>query len=242
MVRNAAEQLRRIFGEQFSTEVACAELHGYLVDRLLMDGLVTFRLHSNDTAACMFADALDRALDQALVAVLTRHARWSASDFATAAPDRLTSVLAECIGKVRRGFRQPAGSLCPAAVSWEKAAGQAVAALFSRVILDRRLRDRVARLFRELFSDRLRLHEVGLLGRTADPVTGSVAEEYAEAAIDQIEGEIRCALDPKPNGPQAMCLEKLMQVVERIEADFAPASKIILPSASRTRADATRSG
>ncbi len=106
-LRTAADELCRLFGGALSTETATAELRGYLADRLVIDGLELFRADPGDAAARGFADAIEHALDHALVAVLSRHAGWIAADFASAEPDRLKAVLDGCVADLRRGFRLP---------------------------------------------------------------------------------------------------------------------------------------
>lgn len=216
-IRTAAEILQGLFGGPLTAEIAHRELHGYLVDRLLMDELAMFRGAPRDRAACDFADAVSHALDRAFAAVMTRHAGWTPSDFANSDPDRLASVLDGCVTEVRRGFRQPAVDRVWAGADWDGTAAQAVAAVLPGNAADRRGRARAARLLRWLVADRARLGRIGLLARTADPLTGSIAEEYAEAAIDRIEGEIRDAAGQAGEGQHPVCREALMRLIEDIE-------------------------
>ncbi len=217
-VRAAADELHNLFGRQLTLETARAKLEVYLVDRLLMDGLATFRHDPGNLRALGFAVAIDRALDHALVAVLTRHGGWTSADFANADPDRLSSVLDACVAEVRRGFRQPTDGRWLARVDWLEMGARAMGVV-SGSAGDRRGRTRAARTLQRLVADHFRLSAVGLLARAADPLTGSVAEEYAEAAIDRLEGEVRDAgqatYDRRP-----MCRAELVRLVEDIEAEI----------------------
>jgi SAM-dependent methyltransferase len=219
-VRSAADALHDLFGRRLTREVARAELTAYLVDRLLMDGLAAFRHDPGDIPALRFADAIDRALEHALVAVLTRHGGWTSADFANAEPDRLSSVLDACVAAARHGFRQPADGQWLANVDWQER-GARVMAMVCGSAGDRRGRTRTARALRRLVGDHLRLGAVGLLARTADPLTGSVAEEYAEAAIDRLEGEARDAAGQTADERHPTCREQLMRLVEEFEAEIA---------------------
>jgi 2-polyprenyl-3-methyl-5-hydroxy-6-metoxy-1,4-benzoquinol methylase len=221
-VHAAAEKLRGLFGGGLCIEIACAELHGYLIDRLLMDGLVAFRGNPRDLIARSFANAIDRALDHALVAVLTRHAGWGSADFTSADPEGLARILKACLTVVRRGFRQPAGGTWLKAADWDGMAARFVSSVVPDNATDPRGRARAASLLRAAIADHLRLHAVGLLARTADPVAGSIEQEYVEASVDRIEAEIRAAVGAADNGPRPVCREALTQLIEDIETDLAP--------------------
>jgi 2-polyprenyl-3-methyl-5-hydroxy-6-metoxy-1,4-benzoquinol methylase len=219
-IRAAADKLHRLFAGELTTEVAYAELRSYLIGRLLMDGLATFRADRQDTPACDFAKAIERALDHAFIAVLTRHAGWTAGDFAAADADGLASVLEGCSAKVRKGFQQPGDGPWVDTIEWDAMAARLVAAVLPDNPTHHRGHARAVQLLRELIADRLRLHPIGLFARTADPLTGSVEEEYAEAAIDRIEGEVRDAADSAANGPRPVCRPELMRLVEDMQAEL----------------------
>lgn len=221
----AAGRLRQIFGTALSAETADAELREYLVGRLLMDGLRTFRVPPLDTSARDFANAIDRALDHALVAILSRHAGWAAADFSAADPEALSSLLQACVDAVRRDFQQPDDGRWSATVDWQAAADCAIAIMLPHARSQFDAKARVALLLRHLVDDHLRLRGVGLLARTADPVTGSLAQEYAEAAIERMQGEVFDTIGPE--GPdrnvQPACRVELVRLVEQIEAHLIPA-------------------
>ena len=246
-VRRGADELQRIFGAALAVETACAELREYLICRLLIDGLKTFRVLPRDRPACDFAAAVDRALDHALVAILSRHADWTSADFAAADPHGLSLVLRHSAGAVRRNFRQPDDRRWAVGVDWQSAASTVMAVMLPGIRSHSGTNTRVALLLRDLVADHLRLEAVGLLARTADPVTGPLAQEYTEAAIERLHGEIldRVApTDPERNFRPFYQVE-LLRVVEDIEARLRPSAgaaapapaeaTIRLPGASRER-------
>ena len=220
-VRVAARALRGVFGTALSEAAACIELRGYLVDRLLMDGLSTFRADPADIAARGFADAIETALDHALAAELSRHAGWTMADFASAAPARLTPLLERPLALLRRRFRPPHDRRWAEIADWAALAVRVIGIVAPGKTVDRRGRDRIGRQLRALVGDHLRLGAVRLLARCADPLTGSVAEEYAEAAIDHLSGKVRDIVEPAAAGPRPACPPDLVAFVEAVEADIA---------------------
>ena len=219
-IRFATDALCSLFAGRLGRDSVREELVGYLIDRLLMDGLATFRSDPGDAAEGCFAAAVDRALDHALVAVLTRRAGWTSDDFANAEPDRLCSILGGCVADLRRGFRQPADGRWMGKVDWGNLGARVMTVVLGHAG-DRRGRAVADRLSRALVADRLRLGAVGLLARTADPLTGSVVQEYAEAALDRLEEEVRYAAGRAIDTRHLMCREELVRLVEDIEAKMA---------------------
>ncbi len=218
-LREAAARLGAIFGAGLSPELARSELRRYLVGRLLMDGLQSFRLDESDLLARDFAKAVVSARDHALVAALTRGAHWRAAEFAAAEPAALSATLGASIAAIRAGFKQPSDGSWAGLVDWNEMGSRA-----AEIVLSRRqpLGGAIAaRLLRQLVADRFRLHAVGVFEPMGDPLTGSLEEEYTEAALDRIEGEIRDAADPAQNGPRPVCREESKALLEEIERALA---------------------
>jgi glycosyltransferase involved in cell wall biosynthesis/2-polyprenyl-3-methyl-5-hydroxy-6-metoxy-1,4-benzoquinol methylase len=227
--RVAAAELCRLFGASLPVATACQELQGYVVDRLIMDGLASFRTDPADRVARGFAEAFARALDHALVAVLSRHAGWKTTDFARAAPEKLREILDRCGDDLRAGFRQP-GDRWAASADWDAIAARAVALAVPGKTVGRRARSRAAELLRAILEDRLRLGSVGLLARCADPLTGAAATEYAEAALDCLYGELWDAARPRTRTTRPVCPPALIRLVEEIEAEMARGVGATLPA------------
>jgi hypothetical protein len=215
-----AERLRALFGGALTIEAASAELRRYATDRLLMDGLTSFRVDPSDALSTAFAEGTDRALDHSLAAVLTRHAGWTSAEFANADEKAFGRILDECVDAVRRDFQQPAEPTWLTAADWGGQARRVVRTLVPDHSPDAELCDRIGARLRRLVGDRLRLKAVELLARTADPLTGSLETEYAEAAIDRIACEVWSALGPIAHGPRPVSPEGLTKLVETIEAEL----------------------
>jgi glycosyltransferase involved in cell wall biosynthesis/SAM-dependent methyltransferase len=232
---SAVEHLRRLFGDSLTRDAVTAELRAYLIDRLLLDGTVSFRRDRGDQPARDFAAAVDHALDYALAAVLSRHAGWEPADFQQADPRAFAAVLAECTAAARRGFRQPAAGAWSADLDWEDLATRAVRIILPERDAERRFVDVVARRLRDLVADRLRLHEIELFRRTSDPVTGSVEAEYGEAAIDRIEGEVWDLAEPDAEGsPRPMHGAEMICLIEEIDAKLAAAAAATVARSRRS--------
>jgi glycosyltransferase involved in cell wall biosynthesis/2-polyprenyl-3-methyl-5-hydroxy-6-metoxy-1,4-benzoquinol methylase len=221
-LRIAAAELCRLFGTGLPFEAAHQALQGYVGDRLVMDGLAAFRIDPADRAARGFAEALERALDHALVAVLSRHAGWTTTaNFARADPVRTAEILDRCVVGVRTGFRHPGDGRWAASADWDAIGARIIAVALPGKTVSRRARNRAAHLLRAILGDRLRLGSVGLLARCADPLTGSTAVEYAEAALDYLYGELWEAARPSAKTTRPLCPPALIRLVEEIEAEMA---------------------
>jgi glycosyltransferase involved in cell wall biosynthesis/SAM-dependent methyltransferase len=228
-LRVAAEELCRLFGGGLQHATAFQELRGYVVDRLIMDGLATFRADPADRAARGFADAVERALDHALVAVLSRHAGWTTADLARADPHELGAILDRCVAAVRAGFRQPRDRGWGVPADWDGIATRAITTAVPGKIVGRRARGRAAQMLRAILGDRLRLGSVGLLARCADPLTGPAAAEYAEAALDYLYGQLWDAARPRAKTTRPICPPALIRLVEEIEAENARGADAATP-------------
>ena len=241
-IRIAAEELCGLFGPGLPVATADKEVRGYVADRLVIEGLATFRADPIDSAARGFADAIQRALDHALVAVLSRHAGWSTADFARAAPLRLAETLDRCVASARAGFRQLGDHRWAASADWDAITARTIAVTVPGKTVSRRARSRAAQLLRAILGDRLRLGSVGLLARCADPLVGSAAVEYAEAAADYLYGELWEAARPREKTTRPLCPPALTRLIEQFEAEMVRRFGTVMPDpAAVTAAAATAS-
>jgi SAM-dependent methyltransferase len=218
LIRAASDRLRHMFGAGIAAEAVGAELRAYMAGRLLLDGLRSFRQGKSEAPAQNFAVAIELALDATAAALLTRHAGWQEADFQQADPAAFTAILDDCAAAARRGFRHPSDDAWAAVVDWPAAGASAVEIVTAAGATGPRLVAAAARSLRLLIADRLRLDQIELFARTADPVTGTIEEEYGEAAIDRLEGEIWDILEPGANRPRPMHRRQLICLVEQLEA------------------------
>jgi SAM-dependent methyltransferase len=225
-IEAGARRLGAIFGPDLRAETTAAELRFYLLDRLLMDGLLSFRKQTQQAHLTAFAEAIDAALDHSLAAILTREAAWERSNFAAADTGGFRDVLGDCVRAARANFEQPPEPRYVARVDWEGAALRFAQSIFSGGTASRAQLGSVALRLRDLIGDRLRFNSVQLLSRTSDPLTGSVEAEYSEAAVDCIACEILANRGDVPDRPRVLYSQALLELIETIEAEIACSSAV----------------
>jgi hypothetical protein len=126
--------------------------------------------------------------------------------------------LNECASAVRKRLTKSPKIIWADHIDWADIANKVIRIIQPKLFATTaRSLDVAADMIKTLMADRFRLHSCRLLAHTADPITGSLEEEYGEAAIDQIEGELCDIVDPMGNGPRPVCRPELVQMIEELQ-------------------------